>query len=101
MEPCAFIHYSNVNIKQTSLLDALQSPLFTEYKTGQPFNNNHLRSCPLLDNPDKLKEMVHRAGAHSTQLMDKESVDVLTDKCQDISRKWEVKAEALWKTSLK
>ena len=27
-EPCAFVHYSNVNIKECSVLDALQSPLF-------------------------------------------------------------------------
>ena len=27
VEPCAFIHYSTVNIKQVSLLEALRSPL--------------------------------------------------------------------------
>lgn len=101
VEPCAFVHYSNVNIQQSSLIEALQSPLFTEFKENQPFNENFLRPCPLLDNPDKLKGMVHRAAAHSTQLMDKESVDVLTDKCQDISRKWAVKADTLWEESLK
>ena len=28
VEPCVFIHYSNCNIHDTSLLDALKSPLF-------------------------------------------------------------------------
>ena len=28
VEPCVFIHYSNCNIKDTSLLDALKSPIF-------------------------------------------------------------------------
>ena len=52
VEPCAFVHYSNVNIHDTTLLDALRSPLFMAYRARQPFNQNHLRPCPLLDNPE-------------------------------------------------
>ncbi len=95
VEPCAFIHYSNANIKKVSLLEALKSPLFMQYKLNQPFNKNHLRPCPLLDNPDTLKEMVHKAKAKSTQFLDEESVDDLTDKCQDASRKWAETADRL------
>jgi len=95
VEPCAFIHYSNANIKEVSLLEALQSPLFLQYRKHQPFNENHLRPCPLLDNPDKLKQMVHESGAKSTQFLDKESVDDLTDKCQEASRKWAVTADRI------
>ena len=28
------------------------------YHRGQPFNDNMLRPCPMLENPDKLREMV-------------------------------------------
>ena len=35
-EPCAFIHYSDTNIRTHTLLEALQAPLFTAYKEGQP-----------------------------------------------------------------
>jgi len=101
VEPCAFIHYSNVNIKETSLLDALKSPLFMQYKMNQPFNENHLRPCPLLDNPDKLKSMVHNANAYSTQPLDKEDVDILTDKCQEASKKWAETADRIWAESQK
>jgi MoaA/NifB/PqqE/SkfB family radical SAM enzyme len=45
VEPCAFIHYSNVNIKDVSLLEALKSPLFMQYRENHPFNDNHLRPC--------------------------------------------------------
>ncbi|CAH2214802.1 radical SAM protein [Tepidibacter aestuarii] len=96
VEPCAFIHYSNVNIKNVSLIEALRSPLFLQYKENQPFNKNHLRPCPLLDNPDKLKEMVEKSSAYSTQPIDKESVNDLTDKCQDISKKWADTAKELY-----
>jgi MoaA/NifB/PqqE/SkfB family radical SAM enzyme len=99
VEPCAFIHYSNVNIKNTSLLEALKSPIFREYRKHQPFNKNHLRPCPLLDNPQMLKEMVHNSNAHSTQPIDKEEVDDLTAKCMPIAEKWAPVADKLWKES--
>ena len=56
VEPCAFIHYSDSNIREKTLLEALQSPLFMEYHRGQPFNDNMLRPCPLLDNQGRLAE---------------------------------------------
>ena len=65
-EPCVFIHYSNTNIHDNSILEMLQSPLFTAYHDGQPFNHNHLRPCPMLENPELLQKMVHETGAHST-----------------------------------
>lgn len=97
VEPCAFIHYSNVNIRDVSLLEALQSPLFMQYRMNQPFNDNHLRPCPLLDNPHKLRDMVHAAGASSTQPIDRESVDELTARTEGVSRQWAETADQLWK----
>lgn len=96
VEPCAFIHYSNVNIRDTSLLDALRSPIFMQYKINQPFNNNHLRPCPLLDNPYKLREMVQVSGAKSTQPIDLEPVEILTDRCVDIANEWGEVADRIW-----
>ena len=96
VEPCAFIHYSNVNIKDMSLLEALRSPLFKAYQERQPFNKNHLRPCPLLDNPNSLKEVVHVSGARSTDMLKPEDVDTLTDKCQDTSQRWGNVADKIW-----
>lgn len=100
VEPCAFIHYSNVNINDVSLLEALQSPLFKQYNQGQPFNDNHLRPCPLLDNPEKLREMVHASGAHSTQPIDLEDVDELTERAAAVSKVWGITADRLWQQHL-
>ncbi len=96
VEPCAFIHYSTVNIKNVSLLEALKSPLFKAYQRHQPFNNNHLRPCPLLDNPDSLKEVVHTSGAYSTDMLKPEKVDDLTGKCVSTAEKWAVVADHIW-----
>lgn len=86
VEPCAFIHYSNVNINDISLLEGLQSPLFMEYKENQPFNENHLRPCPLLDNPEYIRDMVNKSKAHSTQPIDKENVEDLVKKTEEVAK---------------
>lgn len=96
VEPCAFIHYSNVNIHDCSLLEALQSPLFMEYRKNQPFNENMLRPCPMLDNPEKLREMVKNSEAHSTDLLAPESAEELTAKTEQAAQAWAVKAGELW-----
>jgi len=96
IEPCAFIHYSDSNIREKTIVEALSSPLFMQYKENQPFNVNHLRPCPLLDNPEKLASMVHVSGAHSTDLCQPENVDTLCSKCKDASDNWAVTADRLW-----
>lgn len=98
-EPCAFIHYSDSNIREKSLLEALQSPLFMAYREGQPWNENHLRPCPLLDNPEKLVDAVERAGALSTDLESPEDVRELASKCRDEAEKWATVANELWRCS--
>ena len=57
-EPCAFIHYSDANVRTHTFLEAQQAPLFTACRRGQPWNENHLRPCPLLGSPDALVEAV-------------------------------------------
>jgi MoaA/NifB/PqqE/SkfB family radical SAM enzyme len=100
VEPCAFVHYSNVNIHDVSLLEALQSPIFKAYRRGQPFNDNHLRPCPLLDNPDALRCMVKESGAKSTDMEAPEDVEALCVKTDETSARWAEKAEALWAETL-
>ena len=99
IEPCAFIHYSDSNIREKTLLQAYTSPLFMAYHDGQPFNDNMLQPCPLLDNPEKLREMVHASGAHSTDVASPEDVDALTAKTEATARNWEPVANSLWRCS--
>ena len=96
VEPCVFIHYSNVNIHDTSLLDALRSPLFQAYHDNQPFNQNMLRPCPMLENPEILRRLVAETGAVNTDYMNTESAEHLCDKCNHYAECWKPKAEELW-----
>ena len=95
-EPCVFIHFSNANIHTSSILEMLQSPLFMAYHEGQPFNRNHLRPCPMLENPDLLREMIDKTGAHGTNLESEETVEHLCEKCDEYSKVWAPVADEIW-----
>ncbi len=96
MEPCVFIHYSDSNIHTHSLIEGLKNPLFSEYRKGQPFNDNHLRPCPMLENPEKLREIIKKTGAKSTDLIIEEDVDTLCGKCDAFAYEWKSVADKLW-----
>lgn len=96
VDPCVFIHYSDSNIREKSLLDALRGPMFMAYHDGQPFNENMFRPCPMLENPEKLRAMVEKSGAHSTDLQSPESADHLCTKCDKYAACWKPVADELW-----
>ena len=95
-DPCVFIHYSDSNIREKSLLDVLRSPLFMTYHDGQPFNDNMLRPCPMLENPTKLRTIIEKTGAKSTDMQSPETAEHLCAKCDSYAACWTPKAEELW-----
>ena len=99
IEPCAFIHYSDSNIREKTLLEAYRSPLFMGYHDNQPWSSNMLRPCPVLDNPGRLTEIVEKSGAKSTDYQNLESAKEFSDKCVDTAEKWAPVADKLWKKS--
>ena len=99
VDPCVFIHYANANIRECSLLDALRSPIFMAYHDNQPFNENHLRPCPMLENPEALRKMVEETGAHSTDPLSPETADHLCGKCDAYASAWKPTADRLWTCS--
>ena len=96
VEPCAFIHYSDSNIREKTLLEAYKSPLFMAYRNAQPFNENMLRPCPVRDNPYALARLVEESGAHSTDLMAPESARDYCSKCVAAAEEWAPVAEEIW-----
>lgn len=96
VDPCVFVHFSDSNIHDKPLLDCLRSPLFMAYHDGQPFNDNMLRPCPMLENPQALREIIERTGAHSTNLEGHESVEDLCSRCDRYAEHWQPVADRLW-----
>jgi len=96
VEPCAFVHYATCNIKNVSLKEALQNPLFKAYQKRQPFDENLRRPCPLIDHPEQLREMIKESKARSTQLTDSETVDDFVEKMERYAVKWGKVADEIW-----
>ncbi len=96
VDPCVFIHFSDSNIHEKTLLECLQSPLFMAYHNGQPFNGNHLMPCPMLENPQELRRIINETGAKSSNLEGEETVEMLCSRCDQYAEHWKPTAEKLW-----
>lgn len=66
LEPFVFCHFASDNIKGKSLLEALNSPLFKEIRSYQPYSENLLRPCMLIDRPEISREMASWPGVYFT-----------------------------------
>ena len=99
MEPCVFIHFSDSNIRKKTILEGLRSPLFMAFRRNQPFNDNHLRPCPMLENPQCLRQIIEETGAKSTNLLGEETADCLCSKCDKFAAEWAVQAERIWNSN--
>ena len=96
VEPCAFCHYSDANIHQVTLKEALQSPFFQRFRAAQPFSKNPLLCCPLRNADGTLAEIVRTSGAHSTHAGVPETAEALAEKMRPLHEAWEPVADALF-----
>jgi len=68
-EPCVFQHEATHNVRNTSLREALGSPLFRKIREEQKrpiFVNNRMKPCMIIDHPEILREVVKETGAYPT-----------------------------------
>ena len=67
VEPCVFCQLSTDNLHQKSLLDTLRtSPLLASIRKRQPYSDNYLRPCMIIDNPEVLKDVIEEARPYET-----------------------------------
>lgn len=64
-EPCPFSPYSDVNVRNASLRDAMRSPLFTALREGELLNDDHAGGCVLYEKRE-LVEALLRQSREST-----------------------------------
>ena len=97
VEPCAFVHFAADNIKGKSLKQILSSPLFAAFQKRQPFSQNFLRPCPLIDVPNALRQIVAESGAAGTH----EGAEAILygdpgNKIDEIADAWKAEADNIW-----
>jgi hypothetical protein len=97
VEPCVFCHFASDNVKEKSLAEALNSPLFREIRSHQPFSENYFRSCPLIDHPQQGREF---ALQHAKYFTHEGAEQLFTDFAQAIdgyAKAYGEIAEDAWK----
>ncbi|MBR6965620.1 MAG: radical SAM protein [Clostridia bacterium] len=59
-EPCPFSPYSDVNVRDTSLKEALQSPLFQALQSGGLLDDDHEGGCVLYEKRAQVEALLNR-----------------------------------------
>ena len=57
-EPCPASPYSDINVKNTSILEALESNLFKSLRDGDILMDDHEGGCILFENKEKVEEIL-------------------------------------------
>ena len=60
-EPCPFSPYSDVNVRDSSLRDAMRSPLFTALREGEFLNDDHAGGCVLFEKRELVEALLGRS----------------------------------------
>jgi len=89
IEPCAFIHIAQGNINDISLKEALQLPFFKEIQKLQPYSDNLMSPCMIVDHPDVMRKIGSLEGVRSTDgTLENLSKDV-GKHLDKLSKQWE------------
>jgi len=99
VEACAFAHFAIDNIKDKSLAEVLQSDYFKAIRERQPFNENLLRPCMIIDHPSVLRELAVIRGVHPTHAGAETILDSLADGVDKIAEEYGKLADREWDIS--
>jgi len=66
VEPCIFVHMAVDNVKQKNLKDVINSPYFKAIRKRQPYSDNLLRPCMIIDHPHVLRGLCAECKPYPT-----------------------------------
>ena len=64
-EPCPFSPYSDVNVRTTSLREAMRSPLFTALREGGLLNDDHEGGCVLYEKRRLVENLISQTNKNA------------------------------------
>lgn len=97
VEPCVYTHIAMHNIKDVSLAEALDSPLFRAIRKRQPHNENHLRPCMIIDNPERYREVIEETRPYFTHPGAEEVVTRMKDELDAYAARFAQLADRVWR----
>jgi MoaA/NifB/PqqE/SkfB family radical SAM enzyme len=63
VQPCTFVHFYTHDLNHSSLAEVFESPFFRAIRDAQPYDQNLLRPCKIIDHPDVLRRIVAACDA--------------------------------------
>ncbi len=96
VEPCVFTHFAVDNIYDKSLLDVLHSDFFTTIRSKQPYSENLLTPCMIIDNPDVYRQVVRSASAYPTHDGAEDVITKIKHELDDYSCRLRVLEDRVW-----
>jgi len=96
VEPCVFCHFAEDNIKEKTLLEVLNSRLFREIRSRQPFTDNPFRPCMLIDEPAQGRDLALNYARRFTHPGAEILFTELAERIDLYSRQYKPLADAAW-----
>ncbi len=96
IEPCVFTHFATDNVRDTTLLQAIKSPLFTDIRARQPYDSNHLCPCMIIDSPWVARDLIQTHGAKATHPGALSIYNEQYDRLLDFAQEYRRIAEKAW-----
>jgi len=97
VEPCVFVHFAVDNIKDKSIKEVLDSEFFRDIRAHQPWSDNHLCPCMIIDNPHCLRDLLRRHRPRPTHAGAEGIVNELAPFLDDYARRYHAIADRAWR----
>ncbi|MCX7729763.1 MAG: SPASM domain-containing protein [Candidatus Caldatribacterium sp.] len=101
VEPCVFCHFTVDNIRNKSLKEVIASPFFRAIQERQPYDNNLMRPCMLIDVPEVLREVVEKYGARPSHEGAESLITTLKDEVDAYAQAFKKLADEIWERDYK
>lgn len=101
VEPCVFCHFSVDNIRDKTLKEVLNSDFMKAIRREQPYRDNYLTPCMLIDEPDVLRQAVARYHAHPTHPGAETLVTNLKHEIDEYASSYRAIADDVWEREYK
>lgn len=96
VEPCVFTHAAVDSILNKSLAEALNSDFFAAIRSRQPYSDNLLTPCMIIDNPNVFREVVKSCGAYPTHDGAEDVLYKIKDQLDDYGRRVRALYDPIW-----
>jgi MoaA/NifB/PqqE/SkfB family radical SAM enzyme len=96
VEPCVFAHVAVDKILDKSLTEVLEGEFFRIIRSNQPFSENRLTPCMIIDNPHIFREVVRKCHAYPTHEGAEDVLVKIKDELDEYGRRVRALYDPIW-----